>query len=84
MAGIIAEIGPWLWMILGFALLAVEVLVPRGPALALGLGAILTGTLVIALQFSSTPIGAVWQQGVLFIGLALCTGAFQRRLFRQP
>jgi inner membrane protein len=82
-ARILAELGPWLWMVSGFALLAVEVLVPRGIALALGLGAILTGTIVIALQFSAWPLAAAWQQAAAFAVLTAGMGAASRRLSRK-
>jgi hypothetical protein len=79
-ARIIAELGPWLWMVAGFALFALEALAPRGLALALGIGAILTGATVITLQFSALPVSALWQQGVLFGVLSLGAHRVARRV----
>lgn len=46
---IFAELGPWNWMVLGFALLALEILVPGVFMLWIGIAAILTGALSLQL-----------------------------------
>ena len=43
----ITELGPWLWMLIGFALIAVEIFSGRAVALSLAFGAIITGTIAV-------------------------------------
>ena len=44
---VLAELGPWLWMLAGFILMAVEVFSGRGAALSLALGAMIAGTIAV-------------------------------------
>ena len=46
---IFSELGPWNWMVLGFALLALEILVPGVFLLWIGIAALVTGALSLAL-----------------------------------
>ena len=46
---IFTELGPWNWMVLGFVLLALEILVPGVFLLWIGIAAILTGALTLQL-----------------------------------
>jgi inner membrane protein len=66
---IFAELGPWNWMVLGFALLAMEILVPGVFLLWIGLAALLVGALSLAIWDAGFW---VWQVQVLvFLALAL-------------
>jgi membrane protein implicated in regulation of membrane protease activity len=66
---IVSELGPWNWMVLGFALLALEVVVPGFFLLWIGIAAILTGALSLQLW----DVGFwTWQVQVLaFLVLSL-------------
>ena len=66
---IFSELGPWNWMVLGFALLALEILVPGVFLLWIGLAALVVGALSLLLW----DLGFwVWQTQVLvFLALAL-------------
>ena len=44
---VLAELGPWLWMLAGFILMAFEVFSGRAVALSLALGAMLAGTIAV-------------------------------------
>ena len=46
---IFAELGPWNWMVLGFALLALEIVVPGFFLLWIGVAALVTGALSLQL-----------------------------------
>ncbi|MEP4753718.1 MAG: NfeD family protein [Nitratireductor sp.] len=48
-ASVLVELGPWSWIVLGFALLAAEILVPGVFLVWIGLAALATGLLSIAL-----------------------------------
>ncbi|PSM18920.1 MULTISPECIES: NfeD family protein [Nitratireductor] len=48
-ASVFVELGPWSWIVLGFALLAAEILVPGVFLVWIGLAALATGLLSIAL-----------------------------------
>ncbi|MBX3578934.1 MAG: NfeD family protein [Rhizobiaceae bacterium] len=68
-ARLAAELGPWNWMVLGFALLALEIVVPGFFLLWIGLAAIVTGALSLALWDASWWM---WQVQVLvFLALSL-------------
>jgi inner membrane protein len=72
-ARIAAELGPWLWVLAGLAVSAIEIMVPRGWALALGLAALLTGTVVITLQFTDiAPGGWAVQLALFLIAIVAC------------
>ncbi|MFZ1774706.1 MAG: NfeD family protein [Rhizobiaceae bacterium] len=64
-----AELGPWIWMVLGFILLILEILAPGFFLLWIGLAAIATGTLSLALWEA-----AIWPwqvQVLVFLALSL-------------
>jgi|SRR5690606_9125935 membrane protein implicated in regulation of membrane protease activity len=66
---IFAELGPWNWMVLGFALLTLEILTPGVFMLWIGLAALIVGAL--SLMFWSAGFW-VWQVQILvFLALAL-------------
>jgi membrane protein implicated in regulation of membrane protease activity len=67
--GIFAELGPWNWMVLGFALLALEILVPGVFLLWIGLAALIVGAVSLVMWDAGFW---VWQVQVLaFLALAL-------------
>jgi len=66
---IFAELGPWNWMVLGFVLLALEIVVPGVFLLWIGLAALVTGALSLLLWEAGFW---VWQVQVLvFLTLSL-------------
>jgi inner membrane protein len=66
---VFAELGPWNWMVLGFVLLTLEILVPGVFMLWIGLAALIVGAL--SLMFWSAGFW-IWQVQVLvFLALAL-------------
>lgn len=72
-ARFIAELGPWSWMVLGFALLALEILVPGFYLLWIGIAAVLTGALSLQLwDWASWT----WQVQVLVFLLLSLASAF--------
>ncbi|WP_265518545.1 NfeD family protein [Nitratireductor luteus] len=75
---ILTELGPWNWMVLGFVLLALELLVPGIFLLWIGVAAILTGAL--ALQFWGLA-WLTWQVQVLvFLALSIASALIGKRL----
>lgn len=77
-ASIFSELGPWNWMVLGFALLAFEILVPGVFLLWIGIAAILTGALSLQLWGWEWW---TWQVQVLvFLALALVSAFAGRRI----
>ena len=63
------ELGPWNWMVLGFVLLTLEILVPGVFMLWIGLAALIVG--VLSLMFWSAGFW-IWQVQILvFLALAL-------------
>ncbi len=83
-ARLILELGPWNWMVLGFALLAMEILVPGVFLVWIGLAAIATGALSLLLWGSALW---VWQiQTLVFLALSLAAALAGNRYFRlrQP
>jgi inner membrane protein len=74
MMGMITAMGGWGWILLGLALMALEMLAPGLFFIWLGLAAILTGVLAAALGLS-------WQMASLaFAALSLATVLAGRRL----
>ncbi len=75
---IFSELGPWNWMILGFALLALEIVIPGVFLLWIGVAAIVTGALSLALW----EVGFwVWQTQVLvFLALSLLSAIVGKRI----
>lgn len=66
---LLSELGPWNWMVLGFVLLALEILVPGVFLLWIGLAALATGALSLFLWSAGFWI---WQVQVLvFLVLSL-------------
>lgn len=66
---IFAELGPWNWMVLGFALLALEIVVPGFFLLWIGLAALATGALSLLLW---NAVFWGWQAQVLaFLAMSL-------------
>lgn len=49
LAGVIAELGPWNWMVLGLVLLVLEIVLPGFFLLWIGIAALLTGALSLQL-----------------------------------
>lgn len=74
-----SDIGPWSWMVIGVALLALEVMLPGVFLLWFGVAAILTGLLSFQLwDFAFWG----WQMQVLaFLILSLASVLIGRRLF---
>lgn len=74
-----AQFGAWNWMILGAALLALEIVAPGVFLLWLGVAAILTGTLSLQLWESGLW---TWQvQVMVFLLLSILSVLAGRRLF---
>jgi len=66
---IFAELGPWNWMVLGFALLTLEILVPGVFLLWIGLAAVIVGAISLMVWDASFW---TWEiQVVVFLALAL-------------
>lgn len=72
------ELGPWNWMVLGFALLALELVVPGFYLLWIALAALAIGTLSLMLW----NVGFwIWQvQVIAFLALALVAAYIGHRL----
>jgi membrane protein implicated in regulation of membrane protease activity len=72
------ELGPWNWMVLGFVLLALEILVPGVFLLWIGIAALVTG----AISLMIWDAGAwLWQVQVLvFLLLSLVSAYLGNRL----
>ena len=78
---IIGELGPWNWMVLGFALLALEILVPGVFLLWIGIAAILVG--LVSLQLWEVAWWG-WQVQVLaFLVLSLIAAWLGHRIMRD-
>ena len=66
---IVSELGPWNWMVLGLALLVLEIIVPGFFLLWIGIAALITGAVSLLLWDAGVW---VWQvQVLLFLGLSL-------------
>jgi len=78
LASIFSELGPWNWMVLGFALLALEIVVPGVFLLWIGIAAILTGALSLQLWGWESWI---WQVQVLvFLALSLISAVAGKKI----
>ncbi len=66
---IVFELGPWNWMVLGFALLALEIVLPGFFLLWIGIAALLTGAL--SLQLWDATFWTWHVQVVVFLVLSL-------------
>ena len=77
-ARIITELGPWIWMVLGLVLLALEIFMPGVFLLWIGIAALVVGAI------SLMPWQAefwVWQvQVIVFLALALISAYAGRRI----
>ena len=77
-AGIFAELGPWNWMVLGFLLLAAEILVPGVFLLWIGIAAILVGA--VSLQFWGYFFWGWQVQVLVFLILAVASAYFGKKI----
>ncbi|MEC9247245.1 MAG: NfeD family protein [Pseudomonadota bacterium] len=75
---VVAELGPWNWMLLGFVLLAAEILAPGVFLLWIGIAAILTGAL--SLQLWDLPVWSWQVQVLVFLALSLISAYAGKRL----
>ncbi|WP_367718082.1 NfeD family protein [Nitratireductor sp. GISD-1A_MAKvit] len=75
---VVAELGPWNWMLLGFVLLAAEILVPGVFLLWIGIAAILTGAL--SLQLWDLAAWSWQVQVLVFLALSLISAYAGKRL----
>ena len=75
---IFVELGPWNWMVLGFVLLALEIVVPGVFLLWIGIAAILVGTL--SLQFWDVSIWTWQVQTLVFLALSLVSAYLGHRI----
>lgn len=75
---IFLELGPWSWMVLGFILLALEIVVPGIFLLWIGIAAILTGTL--SLQLWGWEFWTWHVQVLVFLALALASAYIGKRV----
>ena len=79
---IFAELGPWNWMVLGFVLLILEIVVPGVFLLWIGIAALIVGALSLMLWDA-----AIWSwelQVVVFLALALaCAFAGKKIMGRR-
>lgn len=79
---IFSELGPWNWMVLGFALLAMEIVAPGVFLLWIGVAALITGAISLALWDASFW---VWQVQVLaFLALSLVCAVGGKKLMGNP
>lgn len=77
-SSLLAELGPWNWMVLGFVLLAAEILVPGVFLLWIGVAAILVGAL--SLQFWGYFFWPWQVQVLVFLVLAIASAYFGKRI----
>ena len=78
LASVFAELGPWNWFVIGFALLALEIVVPGVFLLWIGVAALATGALSLLLWDWSMWI---WQVQVLvFLVLSLISAFAGKRV----
>jgi len=73
----VQELGAWTWVIVGIALLALEIAAPGVFFIWFGLAAVVVGTLALLVAFP-------WQaQFILFVALASLIVVFGRRYFAR-
>jgi len=75
---IFGELGPWNWMVLGFVLLALEILVPGVFLLWIGIAALIVGTL--SLQFWDAAFWGWQVQVVVFLAFSLICAYLGHRI----
>ena len=64
---VLAELGPWLWMLAGFIFMAVEVFSGRAVALSLALGAMIAGTIAVFSASGVLPATSSTIQTIIFM-----------------
>jgi hypothetical protein len=67
----------WHWLVIGFLLLGLELLFPSFPMIWFGLGAMVTGIIVVL--FPGSP---AWLQAVVWILISLCFTHLWRNYLR--
>lgn len=75
---VFSPLGAWNWMILGFVLLALEILLPGVFLLWIGIAAILTG--LVSLQLSGWESWTWQSQAILFVVLSLISAYLGHRV----
>jgi membrane protein implicated in regulation of membrane protease activity len=75
---IFAELGPWNWMVLGFVLLTLEILVPGVFLLWIGLAALIVGAVSLMIWDAGFWVWEV--QVVVFLALALVCAFVGKRI----
>lgn len=78
LASVFSELGPWNWMVLGFALLALEIVVPGVFLLWIGIAAILTGAL--SLQLWGWESWTWHVQVLIFLALSLASALAGKKI----
>lgn len=78
---LIAELGPWNWMVLGLVLLGAEILVPGVFLIWIGVAAIIVGALSLALW--DTAIWGWQAQVLVFLALSLIAAFGGRALMKR-
>ena len=75
---IVSDLGPWIWIVVGFTLLALEIVLPGFFLLWIGIAALLTGALSLQLWEAAFWI---WQvQVVTFLVLSLAAAYVGKRI----
>lgn len=79
--GIVSELGPWTWVVLGFVLLALEIAIPGVFLLWIGIAALVTGALSLLIW----DFGLwTWQaQTITFLILSLVSAYAGKRIARN-
>lgn len=80
-ASIVAELGPWNWMLLGFVLLTLEIFAPGVFLLWIGIAALIVGSASLLLWDVS-----VWNwqvQVLVFLALALVSAYVGKKIVRD-
>jgi membrane protein implicated in regulation of membrane protease activity len=67
----LTELGPWLWMVCGFALMFTEIFSGRGIGLSLALGTMIAGTIAIFGASGVLPPIPSAVQSVIFMASTL-------------
>lgn len=75
-----SELGPWNWMVLGFALLALEIVLPGVFLLWIGIAALIVGALSLGLWEAGWWTWHV--QVLLFLALSLVTAYAGKRIVK--
>ncbi len=74
---VLEQLGPWAWFIAGLALLGLELALPGNVFVWLGIAAILTGIVILIVDFG-------WQVNVaIFLVLAVASVVVGRRRFAR-